>query len=118
MPKRYIVSWTPTKAVESACRKRGMRDGDGTSFWDWIEPDNCSEHREFTSFAAARTFARKVLPLDCFGEVTIERQKLVRDHDDLGNVFRRKSWQTDATWHVQPDDQRREDDPTYRAEAA
>ncbi len=115
---RYTVSWTPTKDVIAACQKRGMKDGDGTSFWDWIEPEYCTKTQHCPDFTKAVHFARFVLPEDCFGEAMIERLSLTRDHDDLGNTFRSKSWEVDATWHVQPDDQPVEDEPTYLAEAA
>jgi hypothetical protein len=107
------------KAVIAACRRRGMRDGDDTSFWDWIEPGQCEEQMEKRTFFEAVFAAKAVLKFDVVGEVRIARQVLVNDHDDLGNVFKGKSWEDDCVWHVHDEaDQLIEDAPEYRAEAA
>jgi hypothetical protein len=115
---RYLVSWVPLSDVEKLCRQRGMKDGDSTSFWDWCEPEACQQTIEKRSFAEAVFAAKAVLKYDVCGEVRIERQALVRDHDDIGNVFKSKSWEEDAVWHLHdPADVLTEDEPDYRAAA-
>jgi hypothetical protein len=114
---RYIVSWVPTTSVEKACRRLGMKDGDDTSFWDWIEPEDCQNQIAAKTFAEAVRDAGRVVLRDVFGEVRIERQNLVQNHDDLGNVYSGKSWETDAVWNVQDGDAPDESDPDYTPEA-
>lgn len=112
---RYIVSWVPTRAVEAECRKLGWKADDGTSFWDWIEPEACSQQLEKKTFFEAVFAAKAVLPFDVFREVRIERQELVNDHDDLGNVFASRSWEEVARWSLYDKaDVLTEDAPDYR----
>lgn len=115
---RYLVSWVPLRAVEAACRKRGMKAGDGTSFWDWIEPEECAQTLEKRSFFEAVYAARAVLPFDVCGEVRISREVLIRNHDDLGNVLPGRSWEEEAVWHLHDaDDDMQESEPDYRCAA-
>jgi hypothetical protein len=112
---RFLISWVPTAEVEKQCRAAGMKDGDGTSFWDWIAPEACQRTNTRVTFADAVALARQVLPLDVCGEVRIERQDLVNDRDDLGHVFKSKSWEQTASWHIHdPADSPNETAPDYR----
>lgn len=101
---RYLVEWTPWDVVKAAAIKRGMPD-DGAAA-DYVDIDSFERSQVCLSFAAAVTFARKVLPNDTWASPRIRRQALVQnDHDDLGNrVEAMPSFETDATWEVFEDE--------------
>lgn len=112
MNPRYVIAWVPLEEVKATCAKAGMKDGDGTSYWDWVEPCACEHSSETGSFKSAVEAARQVLPKDTCGQVRIERLCLEQDRDDLGNFFNTHSWETDAVWHLtSADDELSEDKP-------
>lgn len=109
----FVVSWVPLDEVKRACTKLGQRDGDGTSFWDWIEPEHCERTKGFDEFEPALRFAKTVAQLDAFSEARIERLRLTEDDDDG------TSWEADARWDVREDTgPHREDAPDVLLEAA
>ena len=111
---RYVVSFVPTDDVVRRCEALGMREGDGSSFWDWMEPEDCEQTRAKRTFAEAIEHARAVLPRDVFDEVRIAREQLVQEQDDLGNTFKCKVWREDAVWHlIDAAEHLSEDTPDY-----
>ena len=113
METRYAVIWVPTEAAEAVARKAGMRDGDGTSLWDWQEPEDEMVTAHLATFGAALVKARDVLPADVCGEVRIERELWVKDIDD------RERWMGEAVWHLHDSaDALDENEPDFFADAA
>ncbi len=99
--QRFVVSWIPTSDVERACAKRGQREGDDTSFWDWIEPEDCERFRAFPNFGLALKCARDRIAEDVFAEPRIERQDRIENHDEAG---RWDAWEGVERWAVQSAD--------------
>ncbi len=115
---RYVVSFTPIMDVEEVCLKSGMKPNDGTSFWDWIEPDHCEQDVEFHTFRLALAFAKQKVDEDVFGTPRLIRQHMLNDTDDLGTTYDSKSWGTDATWEIDDEREFAEDEPDLKTEAA
>ena len=103
--ERYVVTWTNGDRVAEIARARGMQDGDGSSFWDWIEVDEFASVVPVTTLKEARRHALAVLPDDVCGEVRIARE--VFDHDE-------DEWRENAIWYAaDPNDDFDENRPDY-----
>lgn len=97
MAVRFLSEHTPTSHVETVARDRGMKDGDGSSFWDWLEPEECTIAKEYKRFRYAADHAKKHVEVDVFGEARIREQHAVYHN---GRVI---DWRTQAMWHVYPE---------------
>jgi hypothetical protein len=115
---RYVVEFTPLAAVEAACRGRGMKAGDGTSFWDWVEPGACAMRLEFSTFKRAVAEANARAAADAFGAPRVERQRLLPNHDDRGRRVTGSSWEGDALWECHGDAHVHETAPHVLLDAA
>lgn len=104
----YRVSWQPISDVVAEAMRLGMKEGDGTSFWDWMDPYSCEKSREFPFWQPAVTFAKKVAKKDVFGAARI--QKMVK----MGKIEDRDDcWEVEATWDVTPGEFAAMHDPDY-----
>lgn len=94
----YSVTYTSAKAVEALARRRGMKDGDNTSFWDWVDDGELTSSVVRTrKFAEAVAKARAICPHDVCGEARVE---------EVVHVLWRgapPTWETVAVWHVYDD---------------
>lgn len=78
----YRVSTSPTHDVLTLAEKRGMKLGDGTSVWDWIEDAECEKFSPTTSrFSAACAVARSDAKRDICGEARIQEVVWVKWRD-------------------------------------
>lgn len=93
MEKRFLALYCPTDVALVRARKRGRTENDGTSVWDWLEPEEFEVRREFTSFATAVAQAKRWLPLDIFGETQVIEQHSQREPWGV-------EWSDVASWHV------------------
>ena len=89
--ERFEASWHPVTAAQNLSIKRGRKEDDGTSFWDWIEQDQIEVTRPFPALAAAGRYAKACVKNDCFGQVNICKQVFNED-DNL--------WEDVAMWWV------------------
>lgn len=111
---RYIVQWQPAADVEALAVERGMKEGDNSSYWDWVDLSECEQTQMVQTFAQAVEVAKANFPIDVCGEVTISREHLVNDLDDLGTIHDTKSWCDDATWSVTDEDEQPDEyDPDF-----
>lgn len=97
---RFLVEWTPTADVKRACAVKGMRAGDKTSFWDWIDPEHCTKQRTFVTFDSAVKFARSMSPVDAFGMGRVTRQIEVDILDEDDEPTGETKWDDDALWEI------------------
>lgn len=95
VPFRFYVEWHPTDEIEAACRKEGMKDGDGSSFWDWVEPPDFAKTKIFQAFGEAVTFALSIASQDCFGGARIYRQEQNVIKDGKRSFLR---WDDECFW--------------------
>lgn len=94
----WKIEWTPTDKVEAAARAAGMREGDGTSLWDWVEPEDFTVKEYAARFEDAERRARDRLDLDCFGEVRLSATLNVQRRDGPREEVE------EAVWNVHADD--------------
>lgn len=95
-----------------------MTESDGTSFWDWCEPEEFTLVRRYETFEHALAFAREMVTVDVFGMTRITRQRYVRNLDDLGNIRPGSSWESEVLWEVDADSPVDEAAPDVSVEAA
>lgn len=86
---RYLLVWCPVEETEKACRAAGMVDGDGSGYWDWVEPDSIQKAMKFGSFTAAMAIARGKRTADIWREPRVYEQ-----HD------RGYGWESSRYWAV------------------
>lgn len=112
MSNLYRVSTSPTHDVLTLAEKRGMKLGDGTSVWDWIEDAECEKFSPTTSrFSAACAVARSDAKRDICGEARIQEVVWVKWRDAPA------SWEVVATWLLYEEtDDPSEGEPDYRDE--
>ena len=103
--ERFTTSWHPLDFVKIECAKRGMKEGDNTSFWDWMRPEDCESFSTSNTFASAKAEAISVRPFDCFGAPRVE-------HWEWVGGKRSGYWERTRMWEIHGDDAR-EDDPDY-----
>jgi hypothetical protein len=92
----YRIEWIPIKIVEAAAERLGRRDGDGTSIWDWLEPDNYTQSVFRATFRGAARAARQALPFDAFGEERIYRQGEIMQPWGRAEIEDREHWDVQA----------------------
>jgi hypothetical protein len=94
----YQVTYTPADKVQAAARRRGMVDGDGSSFWDHVSDDEfVTSAGRFQDFDEAVREARIAAVRDVCGEARIER--IVR----VQWAGAPPTWETEAVWNVYDD---------------
>lgn len=109
-PLPFQISWAPTKDAERLSAERGRKEGDGTSFWDWIEEDQITLVKPRSTFDGAVIIAREKLPLDVSGQVRIARLRTIVEDG-------RDTYVEDAIWHLSdPDEALTEDAPHLEPE--
>ena len=88
----YRIEWVSEKAVLEAAANMGWRCEDGTSLWDWVEPDDFIESVIRKTFKGAVSAARQAIPFDATGEVAIYRQVRVRRSNGQFEFEDRECW--------------------------
>jgi hypothetical protein len=79
--ERWLVTWIPAVNCEAVAAQRGQLPGDGTSYWDWMEPEEQELWELARSEAHALRKARHLIGQDVFGTPRIECQAWQPDED-------------------------------------
>lgn len=90
---KFVMAYHPTALVVSACQKAGMKEGDGTSLWDWVDPSYGRRETIFPSFESAKEDALTKISEDVFGAPRVEKYEW---HGDP----RAGSWQEVCFWEI------------------
>lgn len=110
---RFLVEWTPWADVTAAAKPLGWTEGDSAA--DFVEVNDFTVERTFSSFDAAVAFARTVIEADTWACPLIHRQELTKhDTDDLGRRVKSwLEWDTEGSWECSADDKPDEAQPSY-----
>lgn len=68
------------------------------SWWDWVEMDECHEHRGFPSVAMAKAWARRYYKLDLFEMPRVYKNEWPGDEDYLAETTVELEYQGDGVW--------------------
>ena len=95
---RWMVTYLPYEEQKALAMRRGMKDQDDGSLWDYIEPDECErEVGPFTNFRKAVAKAKALVPCDSIGETRVEEQ-----WSRLGD-YGKLRWDTLKYWAIMHD---------------
>jgi len=85
MREKFVVEYVPQSKIDKMLEehKERMKEDGITSLWDIEDMMGHEECFEFTTREEAEAKAKKVLPLDHFGQVIISREIVINEGSDL-----------------------------------
>lgn len=109
--KPFEVTWAPEAKGFEIAQRRGRKDPEVDSLFDFVEEHEFTEAEQFATLDEAFVFAKTKVEEDVSGEVRIARYCLVREHGVDSET-------EDAVWHVYGDTEGLDiDAPSYRPDS-